>query len=165
LPGPPLAVPRDTAFYPPVCTFRCLPHAIDPEIGMSFLRPRFVWCLLSAVVAGAIWPAIGGESAFPFDRELMLDVSPMRGSKRIPILEIAENGAASIQLWCSDARAQANVGAESITIVPGAVQSGQCPPERKRVTTICWRRSRRSRTGGAAATSLSFSAVPRCVSA
>ncbi len=61
----------------------------------------------------------------------MLDAAPMRGSKRIPMIEIAESGAASIQLWCTSARAQVDVGADSITIVPGEIQSAQCAPERQ----------------------------------
>jgi hypothetical protein len=92
---------------------------------------RFACCLLFVLVAASIWPAMASEGAFPFDRELVLDVAPMRGSKRIPILEIAENGAASIQLWCTSARGQADVGADSISIVAGEVQAAQCSPERQ----------------------------------
>ncbi len=61
----------------------------------------------------------------------MLDASPMRGSKRVPILEITENGAASIDLWCASARGQANVGVDSITIVTEPVEPAQCAPERQ----------------------------------
>jgi heat shock protein HslJ len=98
---------------------------------MSRLCRRFARCLLLALALGSLAPAIASEGIFPFDRELLLDSAPMRGSKRLPILEIAENGAASIQLWCTSARGQANVGADSITIVPGAVQTAQCAPERQ----------------------------------
>jgi hypothetical protein len=48
-------------------------------------------------------PAAAGDS-FPFGTTLMLDAAPMRGSKRIPMLEIAENGVVSIDLWCASAR-------------------------------------------------------------
>ncbi len=98
---------------------------------MLSLRRRFSCCLTCVVLSAAIWPARASDSAFPFDRELVLDAAPMRGSKRIPIIEIAESGAASIQLWCTSARAQANVGAGSITIAPGEIQSAQCAPERQ----------------------------------
>jgi len=100
---------------------------------MAHLRPRFAYCLACAVVASSIWPALAGELAFPFDRELMLDTAPMRGSKRVPILEIAANGAASIDLWCHSLRGKANVGADSITIMPESAAAAQCAPERKSV--------------------------------
>src|ERR1700728_5148577 len=97
---------------------------------MASMRRRFARYLACAVVAGAIWPAVAGEHKFPFDRELMLDATPMRGSKRVPILQISESGTASIDLWCASARAQANVGAGSISIVPGPLEPAQCAPER-----------------------------------
>jgi hypothetical protein len=94
------------------------------------MRRRSVCLLVWAVVAGSILPA-ASESAFPFGSELMLDAAPMRGSKRVPIIEIDENGAASLDLWCASARAEATVGDDSITIVPGDVQAAQCEPERQ----------------------------------
>jgi hypothetical protein len=52
--------------------------------------------------------AVAGDS-FPFGTTLMLDAAPMRGSKRVPMLDIAEDGVASIDLWCASVRAQAVV--------------------------------------------------------
>jgi heat shock protein HslJ len=77
-----------------------------------------------------IAPAPASEP-FPFGTALMLDAAPLRGSKRIPTIEIQENGTASIDLWCASARAQAIVGDNSITIAPGDLQSSQCDPERQ----------------------------------
>jgi len=98
---------------------------------MVRLRRRVAGCVLVAIVSAWTWSAHASDGGFPFDRELMLDTAPMRGSKRIPILEIAANGAASIQLWCNDARGQASIGADTITIVAAAVQPGQCAAERQ----------------------------------
>jgi hypothetical protein len=78
-----------------------------------------------------LFSAAASEPAFPFDREMMLDVAPMPGSKRVPILEIAANGAASIDLWCASMRGQASVGEDSISIVPGPAQPVQCAPDRQ----------------------------------
>jgi len=97
---------------------------------MADLRQRLA-CLLCAVVATLAWPAFASEQAFPFARELMLDVAPMRGSKRVPIIEIAENGAAVIQLWCASTSGQASVDKDSITITAGQVLPAQCEPERQ----------------------------------
>lgn len=74
--------------------------------------------------------ATAGDS-FPFGATLMLDAAPMRGSKRIPMLEIAENGVASIDLWCASARAQAVVADNSISISLGDLQNAQCEPDRQ----------------------------------
>ncbi len=98
---------------------------------MLRLRRRLVCCVVLMILAVPFGQALTAEGEFPFDRELMLDVAPIRGSKRIPILEIAENGAASIQLWCTDVRGQANVAADSITIVTGDAPPTQCAPERQ----------------------------------
>lgn len=76
-------------------------------------------------------PLASAGDSFPFGTTLMLDAAPMRGSKRIPMLEIAENGAASIDLWCASARAQAVVADNAISISPGDLQNTQCGPDRQ----------------------------------
>jgi heat shock protein HslJ len=69
---------------------------------------------------------------FPFGSELILDANPMRGSKKIPVLEIGQNGAAEIELWCNSVKAQLVVAANTITIITNEMSSRQCPPERAR---------------------------------
>jgi hypothetical protein len=91
---------------------------------------RFV-CLLVCLIAASLLPAAASEHSFPFERELMLDVAPMPGSKRVPIIEIDANGAASIDLWCASLRGQASVGDDSISIVPGPIEPTQCPADRQ----------------------------------
>jgi heat shock protein HslJ len=88
------------------------------------------WLVLSIVVA-ALSPALAGDKTFPFGSELMLDAAPMYGSKRIPMLEIDDNGTTSIDLWCQSLQAQSTVGGDgTITIVPAATTPAQCSPER-----------------------------------
>ena len=74
---------------------------------------------------------MAGDRSFPFDRDLMLDAAPMRGSKRIPMLQIEDNGTASIDLWCASVHASATVGETSITIVAEPAEPAQCTPERQ----------------------------------
>jgi META domain len=100
------------------------------ETSMVSLRPPFALAAL-CIAAASLWPALASDLAFPFDRELMLDAAPMHGSKRIPIIEIAADGAASIDLWCSSLRGKASVGADSLTIVPEGAPTAQCAPERQ----------------------------------
>ena len=98
---------------------------------MSRLRRHLVCSLVATFFAVPLLPAQASDRGFPFDRELMLDAKPMRGSKRIPILQIMESGAASIDLWCQSLRGRANIGADTITIVPEEATSAQCPAERQ----------------------------------
>ena len=83
-----------------------------------------------ALLAASLLPAPADDS-FPFGSTLMLDAAPMRGSKRVPMLEIAESGAAAIDLWCASASAQAVIADHSISIAPGDVQNAQCEPDRQ----------------------------------
>jgi hypothetical protein len=85
---------------------------------MLCLCRGFACWLAMILISAALWPAAAGES-FPFGSELMLDAAPMPGSKRIPMLEIEDDGTASIDLWCTSLHAQATITDDSITIVPG----------------------------------------------
>jgi hypothetical protein len=87
--------------------------------------------LVAAILLGL--PGLGraADSAFPFGTELMLDVEPLYGSKRIPMLEIEDDGTATIDLWCASVHATATVGESSITIVADQPQPEQCTPERQ----------------------------------
>lgn len=90
------------------------------------------FCVLVAMVLlGPSGLARAAESTFPFGTELMLDVEPLYGSKRIPMLEIEDNGTAAIELWCASVHASATVGENSITIVAEPSESAQCTPERQ----------------------------------
>ena len=40
------------------------------------------------------------DSGFPFGLEITLEAAPMPGSKRIPSLEIGDNGEVILALWC-----------------------------------------------------------------
>jgi hypothetical protein len=111
------------------------------------MRRRRIGLLALVAVLGSILPGLAAESEFPFDHELILDASPMRGSKRIPILQIEENGATSIDLWCASLSGQTKVAADKIAIVPAPAPvptvitaapaavpdpaaPGQCPADR-----------------------------------
>ena len=74
--------------------------------------------------------AAAAQSEFPFDRELLLDVSPMKGSKHVPSIDIGANGAAEIDLWCNTVKAQLVVAGDTITVITGPVTERACPPER-----------------------------------
>ena len=54
----------------------------------------------------------------------------MRGSKRVPILSIGQNGRAQIDLWCKRGQGEAVVAGDTITILVGAMREETCTPER-----------------------------------
>ena len=95
-------------------------------------------------VFGLVLPAAASERSFPFDRELMLDVTPMPGSKRVPIIEIDANGAASIDLWCASATrpGQRQGGFDQHRPRPDRSPRNARPIGRA-ATKACWRRWRK----------------------
>jgi hypothetical protein len=95
---------------------------------MTIRRCRVLFVLLCLSLAPAL---VAADEPFPFGETLILDAAPMRGSKRVPMLEIAEDGAASIDLWCASARAQAVVADHSISIAAADLQNAQCDPDRQ----------------------------------
>jgi len=116
---------------------------------MLRLRRRSI---CSVVLFAASLTCVNAGDSFPFGSELMLDTAPLHGSKRVPMIEIEEDGSASIDLWCVSLRAQATVGDGAIAIVPtpSAAPPPSCEPDRQardvdlltalaQVTT--WRRS------------------------
>jgi hypothetical protein len=84
--------------------------------------------LFSAVV-GSFAPA-RAENSFPFGLEMMLEAAPQPGSKRIPDLDIGDNGQTILELWCKGGRGQFSVAGNTVIFVTGPMQDRACPPER-----------------------------------
>ena len=97
---------------------------------------RNAGCLIAAlVVLGVIMVStagFAGESSFPFDQELLLDAKPMKGSKRVPILDIGQRGETTIDLWCNSVQGQIVVVENTISIMTGAKTERQCDAARMR---------------------------------
>jgi heat shock protein HslJ len=72
------------------------------------------------------------QAEFPFDSELIMDAAPMRGSKRIPNMDVAADGRMALEMWCNRVEGQVVVAADTITVLTGPVTNRQCPPERAR---------------------------------
>lgn len=85
---------------------------------------------LAAIVAATGVRSSSAQEGFPFGSELTLDAAPMRGSKRIPNIEIGTNGDVVIELWCKGARGQFAVANDSVIFVPGPVADRSCPADR-----------------------------------
>ncbi len=59
--------------------------------------------------------------------DLLLDAPPMKGSKRVPIVEIDEDGTAVIDLWCDRVEGRAEVSGDTITITPYRARGRELP--------------------------------------
>ncbi len=105
---------------------------------VTTLRSRFVGPVLTAsllavlVAPTLVPPAKAQAEAFPFGRELLLDAAPLRGSKKVPILDIGDGGSAEIELWCNAVKAQLIVAGDTVTIITGEASTRQCAPDRAR---------------------------------
>jgi hypothetical protein len=60
---------------------------------------RTVSASIAMVAALGAAPARAADE-FPFGLEMTLDVARQPGSKRLPTLEIGDNGEAVLELWC-----------------------------------------------------------------
>ena len=93
---------------------------------------KWLWCLMFVVAAYGDIRAGLAAGDFPYERELILDVAPMRGSKRIPNMDVAADGKMALELWCSRVDGQVVVAADTITVIAGSPEDRPCPPERVR---------------------------------
>jgi len=88
--------------------------------------------LIAAVALSAAFFAAAPAKAqeFPFGLEMTLEAARMPGSKRIPSLEIGDNGEVVLELWCKGGKGQFSVAGNTIVFVPGAMENRNCPPDR-----------------------------------
>ena len=70
------------------------------------------------------------NDGFPFGAEMTLDVDRQPGSKRIPNLEIGDNGEVILELWCKGGTGQFSVAGNTVIFAPGAMENRPCPPDR-----------------------------------
>src|SRR5215213_10011675 len=99
---------------------------------MSEIRRRYllnIFAAATAILMAAV-PVRVVAAEFPFDREMLLDVKPLPGSKRVPILEIGVDGRAQVDFWCKSGAAQVEVSAETIMFTLGPLREEGCTPER-----------------------------------
>ena len=94
----------------------------------GFLRQAAAALILAAAGFSAI-PA-SADDGFPFGFEMTLDAARQPGSKRIPTLEIGDNGEATLELWCKGGKGQFSVAGNTVIFVAGPLQDRACPPAR-----------------------------------
>ena len=87
---------------------------------------------VTAIFAALVSALAAAADIFPFNEELLLDTRPMRGSKRIPMLDIKADGAVLIDLWCNSVQAKMVVAGDTLTVLTGAKTNHACTLERER---------------------------------
>lgn len=84
--------------------------------------------MFAAVAVLLMSVAAHAEEGFPFGTEMTLEAVPQPGSKRIPNIEIGDNGEVVLELWCKGGKGQFSVAGNTVIFVPGAIQDRSCPP-------------------------------------
>src|SRR5260370_34052992 len=93
--------------------------------AITVLRQAGAALVLATVLQAA--PA-QADDGFPFGFEMTLDVARQPGSKRLPNLEIGDNGEAVLELWCKGGQGQVSVGGNTVVFVPRALGERALPP-------------------------------------
>ena len=90
------------------------------------LRPAaFALILLASTSMAARAEA---ETGFPFGMEMTLDALPQPGSKRVPDLDIGDNGEVVLELWCKGGKGQFSIAGNTVIFVAGQMEDRPCPP-------------------------------------
>jgi heat shock protein HslJ len=98
---------------------------------MAFVTRRLKFVAAISLLSAAILDTAPVQAQeFPFGLEMTLDASRMPGSKRIPSLDIGDNGEVVLELWCKGGKGQFSVAGNTIIFVPGAMEDRNCPPDR-----------------------------------
>jgi hypothetical protein len=58
------------------------------------------------------------QEEFPFGFEMTLDAARMPGSKRLPSLDIGDNGEVVLELWCKGGQGQFSVAGNTVIMKP-----------------------------------------------
>jgi hypothetical protein len=74
--------------------------------------------------------AAHAEDGFPFGLEMTLDAARQPGSKRLPNLEIGDNGEVVLELWCKGGKGQFSVAGNTVVFVAAPLEDRACPPAR-----------------------------------
>jgi hypothetical protein len=93
---------------------------------IRFSRRATGLLMLAAAAFHAV--PVSADEGFPFGFEMTLDAARQPGSKRVPSLEIGDNGEAVLELWCKSGKGQFSVAGNTVIFVAGPLEDRACPP-------------------------------------
>ena len=70
------------------------------------------------------------DDGFPFGMAMTMEVARQPGSKRVPNVEIGDNGEAVLELWCKGGKGQFSVAGNTVIFGAGPLEDRACPPVR-----------------------------------
>src|SRR4051812_50043417 len=97
-------------------------------LANDFVR-RGAIALVTAATTLQVVPA-HADGEFPFGLEMTLDAPRQPGSKRIPTLEIGDNGEAVLELWGKGGKGQVLVGGDTVIFLAGELGERARPAPR-----------------------------------
>jgi hypothetical protein len=98
-------------------------------VSVKNVARRIAVSLVLLAAALNVGPA-RADDGFPFGMAMTMDVARQPGSKRLPNVEIGDNGEAVLELWCKGGKGQFSVAGNTVIFVPGPLQDRACPPAR-----------------------------------
>ena len=96
-------------------------------VDFAFRAAGVALIVAAAIVASG---AARADTGFPFGMEMTLDALPQRGSKRVPDLDIGDNGEVVLELWCKGGKGQFSVAGNTIVFVAGQMEDRPCPADK-----------------------------------
>ena len=70
---------------------------------------------------------VKAADGFPFGMEMTLDAARLPGSKRVPDLDIGDQGEVVLELWCKGGKGQFSIAGNTVIFVAGPIEDRACP--------------------------------------
>jgi hypothetical protein len=88
-------------------------------------------CFVLAAAALFLFAAEPASAqSFPYDQEMLLEVKPLPGSRRVPMMEVHPDGKATVDMWCHSAVAEIAVTGDEVKFTFVSAKPENCTPER-----------------------------------
>ena len=94
---------------------------------MSSVRSAVRIAVFASVVSLSSLDRVKAADGFPFGMEMTLDAARLPGSKRVPDLDIGDQGEVVLELWCKGGKGQFSIAGNTVIFVAGPIEDRACP--------------------------------------